>query len=120
MNNPVLPSGEAPAGVFQIARLAREQALGQKAYLEFLRVPALSLGLYVLPAGGVDQQQPHSEDEVYYVVGGRAQMVVGADSFAVETGSVIYVGAGVEHRFFDIVEEVSVLVFFAPAEYTLR
>ncbi len=114
MNTPELP------GVFHIAKLAKEQALGQKSYLEFFRVPALSMGLYVLPAGGVDPQQPHTEDEVYYVISGRAQMVVGADSFGVETGSVVYVGAGVEHRFFDIVEEVSVLVFFAPAEYTQR
>jgi mannose-6-phosphate isomerase-like protein (cupin superfamily) len=87
-----------------------------KRYLEFLRVPALSAGLYVLPAGGDDPQSPHKEDEMYYVVHGRARMRVGSEDQAVSQGSIIFVAAAVEHRFYEISEELTVLVFFAPAE----
>jgi mannose-6-phosphate isomerase-like protein (cupin superfamily) len=92
----------------------REQS--GKRYLEFLRIPAMSAGVYVLPAGGTDPQSPHQEDEMYYVVRGRARMRAGAEDQAVSEGSVIFVATGVEHRFYDITEELVVLVFFAPAE----
>jgi mannose-6-phosphate isomerase-like protein (cupin superfamily) len=87
-----------------------------KQYSEFLRVPAMSAGVYVLPAGGVDPQSPHREDEMYYVVRGRARMRAGSEDSAVSEGSIIFVAAGVEHRFYEIAEELMVLVFFAPAE----
>lgn len=83
-----------------------------------MRVPMLSVGVYVLPAGGIDVQKPHKEDEVYYVVRGRARMKVGEEEEVVKPGSVIFVAAKVEHRFFDISEELELLVFFAPAEST--
>lgn len=87
-----------------------------KLYREFLRVPAMSAGLYVLPAGGTDPQRPHHEDELYYVVRGRARCKAGNEDREVHAGSLIYVPAELEHRFYDIEEEVAVLVFFAPAE----
>ncbi len=101
---------------FEIAQLDQERALAGKSYLEFLRVPAMSAGVYTLPAGGVDPQKPHKEDEMYYVVRGRARMRVGAEDRIVNAGSVIFVAAEVEHRFYEIEEELVVLVFFAPAE----
>jgi len=88
-------------------------------YLEFLRVPALSVGLYMLPAAGVDPQLPHTEDEVYYIVSGHATLRVGDEDQEVEAGSLVFVAASVEHRFHSIREDLSVLVFFAPAEYSL-
>ena len=87
-----------------------------KAYREFLRVPSMSAGLYVLPAGAVDAQRPHREDEMYYVVRGQAKFVAGNNHRDVSAGSVIFVAAEVEHSFYDIEEELAVLVFFAPAE----
>lgn len=96
--------------------VSAERAKAGKLYQEFVRVPMLSVGVYVLPAGGTDPQRPHREDEVYYVVRGRARMRVGAEEQVVKAGSVIFVEAKVEHRFFDISEELEVLVFFAPAE----
>jgi mannose-6-phosphate isomerase-like protein (cupin superfamily) len=96
--------------------ISRERAQTGKLYHEFLRVPMLSMGVYVLPAGAADPQRPHKEDEVYYVVRGRARMRVGSEEELVKAGSVIFVAAKVEHRFFDISEELEVLVFFAPAE----
>ena len=91
------------------------QAAGQL-WHEFLRVPDLSMGLYVLPAGGTDPQQPHTEDEVYYVVRGRGQILVDGEDRSVQAGSIVYVAKGVDHRFHSIEEELQILVFFAPAE----
>jgi mannose-6-phosphate isomerase-like protein (cupin superfamily) len=69
-----------------------------------------------LPLGGTDPQKPHKEDEMYYVVRGRARMRVGSEDQAISQGSVIFVAAEVEHRFYNIAEELVVLVLFAPAE----
>lgn len=85
-------------------------------YREFLRVPAMSAGLYVLAAGATDLQRPHREDEMYYVLRGKARFKAGDETREISAGSVLYVAAEVEHRFYDIAEELAVLVFFAPAE----
>ena len=85
-------------------------------YREFLRVPAMSAGFYVLPAGATDHQKPHREDEIYYVLRGRARFQAGPEDKEVFAGSVIFVAAEIGHRFYDISEELAVLVFFAPAE----
>jgi len=89
-----------------------------KPYLEFLRVPSMSCGLYELPKGGPDRQRPHSEDEVYYVIRGRAQIRVGSEDRTVRPGSVVFVPALMDHRFHDIEEDLALLVFFAPPEGT--
>ncbi|MBZ5614368.1 MAG: cupin domain-containing protein [Acidobacteriia bacterium] len=102
--------------LFHLDDLLRQRAGKNRLYLEFLRVPAMSAGVYVLPAGGADPQKPHREDEMYYVVRGRARMQIGSDRAEVRAGSVIFVEAELEHRFYDIEEELEVLVFFAPAE----
>ena len=93
-----------------------ERGRAGKLYREFLRVPAMSAGLYVLAAGASDPQKPHAEDEMYYVVRGRAHVSAGAEDCEIFAGSVLFVAAHVEHRFYDIREELAVLVFFAPAE----
>jgi mannose-6-phosphate isomerase-like protein (cupin superfamily) len=89
-------------------------------WAEQLRVRDLSLGTYSVPAGGVDDQEPHTEDEIYVVTSGRARLVAGGQSVPVGPGAVIYVPAGEEHRFTDITEDLSLLVLFAPAEDTRR
>jgi mannose-6-phosphate isomerase-like protein (cupin superfamily) len=101
---------------FHIDDLEDERGKSGKSYFEFLRVPAMSAGVYVLPKGGTDPQKPHREDEMYCVVRGRARMQIGSDHAEVRRGSVIFVEADLEHRFYDIEEELEVLVFFAPAE----
>ncbi|HEY1400170.1 MAG TPA: cupin domain-containing protein [Terriglobales bacterium] len=101
---------------FHLGDLTRQRAAKGKLYLEFLRVPAMSAGVYVLPKGGIDPQKPHREDEMYYVVRGHGRMQIGSERAEVRAGSVIFVEAEAEHRFYDIEEELEVLVFFAPAE----
>jgi len=106
--------------VYELTQLITQRANSNKSYLEFLKVPDLSMGLYVLPAGGVDPQSPHTEDEVYYVVSGRAKIKVAEENRDVQAGSVVYVAKNVEHKFHSIEVELTVLVFFAPAEYSKK
>ena len=76
----------------------------------------MSAGIYVLPAGATDLQKPHREDELYYIIRGRAHMQIGSEHQEVQAGSLIFVEALREHHFYDIAEELEALVFFAPAE----
>ena len=101
---------------YELFQLISQREASDKLYLEFLKVPDLSMGLYVLPAGGTDPQSPHTEDEVYYVVSGKAQITVADESRDVQAGSMIYVTKNVAHHFHSIEEDLTVLVFFAPAE----
>jgi mannose-6-phosphate isomerase-like protein (cupin superfamily) len=101
---------------FELSRVIDQRRRSGKAWLEFLRVPALSLGIYSLPARGEDPQNPHTEDEVYYVVSGRAMLRVGDEDRVVEPGAILFVGANVKHRFHSIKEDLTTLVFFAPVE----
>jgi mannose-6-phosphate isomerase-like protein (cupin superfamily) len=101
---------------FELSDLIARQAVSGRSYLEFLTVPDLSVGLYVLGAGQPDLQQPHTEDEVYYVVSGRAKVTVGDDVRDVIAGSIVFVATGVPHRFHDITEDLTLFVAFGPAE----
>src|SRR5262245_12267557 len=105
---------------FKLNDLQNEVRRGTHQYLEFLRVPALSMGLYELQAGARDLQEPHKEDEIYFVVSGRAVLRIGEVDQPVSAGSILYVAADVRHYFHTITEDLSVLVFFAPAEYTQK
>jgi mannose-6-phosphate isomerase-like protein (cupin superfamily) len=105
---------------FELADVSAERAASGRLYHEFIRTHDLSVGLYELPAGASDPQGPHTEDEVYHVVAGRATISVGGEARAVGPGSVVFVAADVPHRFHDITEDLVVLVFFGPAEYTHR
>ena len=89
-------------------------------YREFLRVPDLSAGLYVLEPGATDPQSPHTEDELYFVVSGAGRITVGGETRAVSAGSLIFVGATVPHRFHDVTERLELLVAFGPAEDSRR
>jgi mannose-6-phosphate isomerase-like protein (cupin superfamily) len=107
---------EPKAAFFTAAELNRQRDESGKLYREFLRVPSMSAGLYVLAAGATDQQSPHREDEMYYVVRGRALFRAGDERREISPGDVLFVPKNVEHRFHDITEELALLVFFAPAE----
>lgn len=99
-----------------VGEIDQQRSESGKLYREFLRVPAMSAGLYVLPAGATDPQRPHHEDEMYYVIRGRARFQAGDQDQKVSAGTVLFVAAELDHRFYDIVEELAVLAFFAPAE----
>lgn len=105
---------------FKLSDLIATREQSGELYHEFLHVPAMSAGVYQLAAGSEDPQEPHTEDELYYVVQGRAQIRVGNEDVNVVAGSLVFVAANVEHRFHTISEDLTALVFFAPAEYSRK
>lgn len=101
---------------FRLDGLEAERAANEGAYLQFLRERNMSVGLYALDAGDADPQSPHAQDEVYLVVSGRASITVGLETTEVARGSVVYVPAGVAHKFHHISEDLRVVVVFSPPE----
>ena len=83
-------------------------------WAEHLASADLSVGTYSIPAGGLDDQEPHREDEIYVVRAGAATLVTDSGTAQVRPGSVIFVPAGEEHRFTDVREDLALLVIFAP------
>jgi quercetin dioxygenase-like cupin family protein len=102
---------------FTLADTLRRRDAAGDPYLELVRVPDLSCGLYVLAAGAEDRQQPHTEDEAYVVLAGRARFTAGSETRDCAPGDVIFVPAHAPHRFHDITDELRVVVVFGPAEY---
>jgi mannose-6-phosphate isomerase-like protein (cupin superfamily) len=101
---------------FELSQLVEEKAGAEASYSEFLRIPSMSAGVYVLSAGAQDKQLPHNQDELYYIASGRARIRVGQEERDVANGSIVFVEALAKHYFHDIREELVVIVFFAPAE----
>lgn len=98
------------------AELDAAQRASGRSYHEFLRAPSMSAGIYRIAVGGADTQRPHTEDELYHVISGRALFVAGGERRDVRPGTVIFVAGGEPHHFADVREELVLLVFFAPAE----
>jgi len=101
---------------FEFDDIVDEWRGSERPYLEFLRKESLSVGLYVLPAGSVDRQEPHTEDEVYYVAEGEGVINVSGEDRPVRSGSIIFVDKGAKHFFHLVTKDLALLVFFAPAE----
>jgi len=85
-------------------------------WVEHLRVATLSVGTYSIRGGGLDDQTPHTEDEIYVVVDGQAHIEAGGERVPVGPGSTVFVPAGEPHRFVDVTEDLTVVVVFAPPE----
>ena len=98
--------------VFDSDELMAKVAGPEAKIFEFLRVPALSVSIYRLPVGCKDMQAPHMEDEVYYVMEGKARLRVEEKVHDISPGSILYVRATTAHSFFDIEEDLTVLAFF--------
>ncbi len=100
---------------FHISTLAAQRAETGSPWLAFLQRESMTAGLYELEASQADRQSPHERDEIYYIVEGKGTLSAGGREVAVEPGSVVFVAAGVEHRFHDLEGDLSVLVIFAGA-----
>jgi mannose-6-phosphate isomerase-like protein (cupin superfamily) len=101
--------------VFSFDSAAADMRERAETWSEPLRVPGMSVGVYLLSAGSRDEQTPHDEDEIYYVVRGRALFRIGSTTRPVAPGDCIFVAAGDAHRFEDISDDLELLVVFAPA-----
>lgn len=114
MPEPDRPSANAFRG-FRIGELLAERERTARPYLPFLDVATMSCGVYVLSAGDIDRQSPHDQDEVYYVLSGKAKLKVEGEDHDCEPGSVLFVAAQAAHHFHSIEEELRLLVFFSKA-----
>jgi mannose-6-phosphate isomerase-like protein (cupin superfamily) len=106
--------------VFQLDELLPRVTGAEPCFLEYLRMPGLSSALYHLPKGAKDMQAPHLEDEIYYVVAGKAVLKVGDQEKEVGPGSILYVRATEEHSFFNITEDLTLLAFFGKADLSVK
>lgn len=108
------------SAAFAWDELRAKQAASGRPWLEFLRTDGLFAGAYVLAAGAADGQQPHATDELYYVIRGKGRFATGsgttARDFAAEPGALLFVAAGVPHRFHAIEQELELLVFFTTQQ----
>mgnify|MGYP001829235153 CR=1 FL=1 len=99
--------------VFNLDEIKQKLTGKPAEYLEFLNVPALNCGVYFLAAGSTDMQSPHDDDEVYLVLSGKARMRLEGAEKPVGPGSLLYISASTEHSFFEIEEDMTLLVVFA-------
>ena len=106
--------------VFSAATVREKHQAAGRPYLEFLREPALSIGVYRLGVGEPDRQRPHDEDEVYYVIDGHGEVDIDGEVTPVSPGDTIYVAKHVPHHFQNHPAGIALLVFFAPPEGSAR
>ena len=105
---------EAPFA-FDVARVKERLEAGSGGYEIVHESPGLEIGVYVLVAPEPDRQQPHADDELYYVLEGTGVLEVEGAAVPVEQGRAVFVPAGADHRF-TAYEHLSVLVVFARRE----
>lgn len=89
-------------------------------WYEFFSIRSMSMGVYKLKAGEADPQLPHTEDEAYYIISGKSKIQVEDEVYDCAPGKVIFVRKHAAHKFIDIEEDLTILVFFAPAEGSLN
>jgi len=71
-----------------------------------------SLEIELYKPDGVDLQKPHERDEIYVVASGSSHFTVGAQQYNAVAGDVLFVAAGVEHRFSKFTDDFATWVFF--------
>ena len=75
----------------------------------------VTMSVEVFAPNGADSQQPHAQDELYFVHSGTGEMVINGQRFAAAAGDAFFVAAGVEHRFENFSDSfVTWVVFYGP------
>ncbi len=99
--------------VYQFEELESKRKQTKKSYLPFLNVSSMHCGIYTLAAGAKDGQQPHSQDEIYYVEEGTAKINILGKDYELKEGSIVFVPAKAPHHFHSIEADLKTLVFFS-------
>ena len=89
---------------------------GDRRFHIFLDNPTMRVEYLNYSAGHLDMQQPHDWDEVYYIISGASQFTADGETSTIKTGDNIFVAAHIDHKFHDITEDLSVMVFFSKKE----
>jgi mannose-6-phosphate isomerase-like protein (cupin superfamily) len=107
-----------PPAALDVARLKERLEAGAGGYEIVHTSPGLEIGVYVLVAPEPDHQQPHSDDEVYFVLDGDGVLEIEGRPVPLEQGQAVFVPAGADHRF-TAYEQLCVLVVFARKERSM-
>ena len=99
--------------VFELQDLMSQLKKDGGYFLDFLKVRDLEAGIIVLRVGDHDTQEPHSTDELYYVIDGSGFIELGKSSHPVRKGSIVFVPAKMHHRFYGNKVDLVVLYMFA-------
>ncbi len=95
------------------AALAAVEAAEDRIYGRLLHHGSLEIGFY-RPCG-TDTQEPHEQDEVYIIQSGYGRFVVGGERHDFEAGEVLFVPAGVVHRFERFSDDFTAwVIFYGP------
>ncbi len=106
-------TGEARRRVTVADALARLPGPGGERFAPVLEDGSLLVEIYA--PRGRDPQQPHTRDELYVVVEGRGEFVNGDAREAFGPGDVLFVPAGVVHRFENFTDDLTVwVIFYGP------
>ncbi len=92
-----------------VSRLEKEGGY----FLNFLKVRDMEAGIIVLHPWEEDTQEPHPADELYYVIEGSGLIEIGKRRRPVKKGSIVFMPAGMHHRFYGNSEDLVVLYVFA-------
>lgn len=90
--------------------LARLPGPDGKRFIKRFEHGTLEIEIYA--PRGTDPQQPHRRDEVYCVIAGHGMFVDGGDRYPFGPGDVLFVPAGVVHRFEEFSDDLAVWVLF--------
>lgn len=95
---------------------AREEFANDPAnrrYRDLLTHGSMRVGLYALR--DTDPQRPHSQDEIYIIASGSGEFQNGDERAPFAPGDILFVKAGVEHRFLDPSHDFQTwVVFWGP------
>jgi mannose-6-phosphate isomerase-like protein (cupin superfamily) len=100
--------------IIQGAAVAQLRKESSKEFTILLKHGSMSIE-YFSP-DKVDRQTPHKQDEIYVIAGGSGTFFGGGDRVVFHLGDIIFVPAGMEHRFENFTDDFATWVIFYGEE----
>ena len=85
--------------VFELNKLLSELEDQGGYFIDFISTRGIQSGIIRLHPGENDTQEPHSVDEVYYVIEGNGFIKLNGKDHEIRQGTSIFVPAKADHRF---------------------
>jgi mannose-6-phosphate isomerase-like protein (cupin superfamily) len=97
--------------IFELEKLMSKLEDEGNYFLTFVNLHSIQAGILRLRPSEEDVQEPHSSDEIYFVIRGNGFIQVNNRKHKLIPNSFIYIPANVEHRFYGNTEELLVAYF---------
>jgi len=81
-------------------------------FYTFINKSSLAAGLLLLQPGEKDTQEPHDNDEIYYVISGDGFLKIKNKDYEISKDKIFFVEKNVDHYFHGNSKELKVLYFF--------